>query len=87
MTANDYSLKTNDKSVESIKQSMLEKMEPKIKKVLRTIPVQYREDVEQDIKLKMILSLENIKYEQLPSLLELLKEEANTKHISYRRDK
>ncbi|WP_059104100.1 hypothetical protein [Shouchella shacheensis] len=57
---------------------LLRKMEPKIRKTLRHVPARQREDVEQDVKLKVIEASSNLRYSDVPGffrLAELVKEE------------
>ncbi|MBM7647033.1 hypothetical protein JOD45_003268 [Scopulibacillus daqui] len=49
---------------------ILKQMEPKIRKTLYSIPKSYREDVEQDLKLKIIQTIDNVKYEETPGFFE-----------------
>ena len=54
-------------------------MEPKIKKSVRDIPWQYREDVEQEIKIKVMESIEKVNTYDVPTFFEYTKKEKNKK--------
>lgn len=45
---------------------MLRKMDPKIKKTLQSIPISCKDDIEQELKLKMIQAIERICQEECP---------------------
>ncbi|MCY8235272.1 hypothetical protein [Priestia endophytica] len=48
-------------------------MDPKIKKVLNNVSARNREDIEQDLKLKIIESINNVKIDQTPGFWEFKK--------------
>lgn len=52
------------------KESVIELMVPKIKKTLTKVSFRHREDVEQDLKLKIIESINNVKFDQTPGFCE-----------------
>lgn len=54
-------------------QQVLEKMEPKINRVLLSIPCNLRDDVKQEIIIKIYLSLKNIDYFKTPGFFEFAK--------------
>lgn len=54
-------------------------MEPKIKKSVQSIPWQYREDVEQEIKLKVMESIDNVKTADVPGFFEYTQNQAKRK--------
>lgn len=49
---------------------VLKTMEPKIKKTLFNIPINYRDDVGQDLKIKIMQTANKIKYEDTPGFFE-----------------
>lgn len=59
---------------EIFKVEILEMLSPKIKSVLRQTPAQYREDLEQELKL-LVLKKINIGFNETPSFFKLLKKE------------
>lgn len=52
--------------------NIIERFQPKIKKSLSNTNYQDREDLEQEIKVKIIEKLTNIKFNDCPSIWELL---------------
>ncbi|MFK3937549.1 hypothetical protein ACI2JA_08555 [Alkalihalobacillus sp. NPDC078783] len=58
---------------------LIEKMEPKIKKSIRHIPWQYREDVEQEIKMKVMESIDKVNTYDVPGFFEYTAKENDTK--------
>ncbi|MFD0736381.1 helix-turn-helix domain-containing protein [Planotetraspora mira] len=49
-------------------ESIIEKMTPKIKKMLLEIPIQDRDDVEQQVKIKIIEAILKYPIESIPSI-------------------
>lgn len=58
--------------VNTKRRKVIQRMEPKIRKSINSIPVEYREDIEQDIKLKLYKSVENVDYKDIPGFFEFL---------------
>ncbi|MDQ0207454.1 hypothetical protein [Alkalicoccobacillus murimartini] len=56
-------------------EELIRKMEPKIKKSVRTVPWQYREDVEQEIKMKVMESIEKVNTYDVPTFFEYTQKE------------
>lgn len=54
--------------------SILNKFKPKIKKCLRNTSYQYREDLEQEIKLKVIEKLDDVEFNNPPSFWDFFNE-------------
>lgn len=65
------------KKLEQKKEIVINKVEPKIRKTMNTIPSQFRDDVEQDVKLKMYKSFDNVDFNKIPGFFEFV--EANNK--------
>ncbi|MEK4563355.1 hypothetical protein MKX54_01510 [Alkalihalobacillus sp. FSL R5-0424] len=61
------------------KKELIQKMEPKIKKSIRHIPWQYREDVEQEIKMKVMESIDKVNTYDVPSFFEYTAKENDKK--------
>lgn len=61
------------------KRDLIQKMEPKIKKSIRHIPWQYREDVEQEIKMKVMESIDKVNTYDVPSFFEYTAKENDKK--------
>ncbi|WP_408008692.1 helix-turn-helix domain-containing protein [Pseudalkalibacillus sp. A8] len=61
--------KNND---ESSIQHILERLEPKIKQTIVSMEKQYQEDIEQEVKLRIIEAVQNYDTDNLPSLKDLL---------------
>lgn len=53
-------------------EELLEKMNPKIQKHLKTVPYEIRDDVEQELKIKIINSLDNINITNIPGFFDLI---------------
>lgn len=51
-------------------EDVIKLMEPKIKKTMYTISANSREDIEQEVKLKIIESIDNIKFDETPGFWE-----------------
>lgn len=49
---------------------LIEKMQPKINKSLSSIPEKFRDDVEQDVKVKILTSVKNVEIEKTPGFYE-----------------
>lgn len=60
-------------------EALIRKMEPKIKKSVQSIPWHYREDVEQEIKIKVMESIGNVKTVDVPGFFEYTKKEKRRK--------
>ncbi|TSB47879.1 hypothetical protein [Alkalicoccobacillus porphyridii] len=60
-------------------EALIKKMEPKIKKSVQSIPWQYREDVEQEIKMKVMESIDNVKTVDVPGFFEYTQKEKRRK--------
>lgn len=59
---------------ETFKVEILEMLKPKIKSVLRQTTAQYRDDLEQELKLLIIKRI-NIDFRETPLFFELIKKE------------
>jgi hypothetical protein len=53
-------------------EELLEKINPKIQKHLNTVPYEIRDDVEQELKIKIINSLDNINITNIPGFFDLI---------------
>ncbi|WP_100012364.1 hypothetical protein [Lentibacillus sediminis] len=63
------------KHSEDFYQQLLQHFQPKINKRISSIPEKYQEDVKQDLMEKIVKSIDNVDYDDVPGLHEFVKEE------------
>lgn len=57
--------------IEEIQLRVIKNVEPKLQLILRNYPIEFKNDIEQDIRLKMYLSSNNINFDEIPSIFEV----------------
>lgn len=58
--------------IEIKRDKVLREIEPILKRRIMTIPESFREDVEQEVRLKLFLSVDNVDFEKVPGIISFI---------------
>ncbi|AST94653.1 hypothetical protein [Shouchella clausii] len=60
------------KKIKQKREYVLRKVEPQIKRQMKAIPNRFRDDVEQEVRIKLFQSIDKIKFENIPTIFEFI---------------
>lgn len=61
------------KKIKQKREYVLRKVEPQIRRQMKAIPNRFRDDVEQEVRIKLFQSIDKVKFEKTPTIFEFIK--------------